>query len=867
MALASGQATLHEALGHLVQLELGVAATSEALGLRLTERDTDHVEVSLGDLAAIVDSARVRQALSDDDSVFAHLLVALFPDLECPSTLALGDLQKQCEGMTQRRGAADESEARPPTTFSDRLIDATNAHPSAAVVGPSSSGKSVLCRQVEQSWQAAGHSVRSVNLSRPGISWLGLAFATTMLVAESREAEALLILDDVQSAPTTAEAFLAFWRSCEPPATLLLSAWPDASHVIDRTVPEEAQVRIDGASTATQIVGQTQAPWDARLALLQLASGDALVADVAARFYVAERRVPSEREIAQLAYRSIAPDTLDEPQLRALYLCACLATFEIDLELIYVPAAYRAAINELAHRGILKTTDPYLHLGHKSFARLVALHLLENEPVVAEEPVPAEIAVSYLRAAGPAQTKQTLDRLDLVSVAATDDQFGAAFLARCWNSLRVLAKFASKQTATDRTWGDDVASATFAGEAFAALGMLEEWRATAAYVRARWIVPNDSDLPHTESETNELDDFNEILKRMAIEDEQDPNAYTLHAGDVDRDRFHKSWVLGLLLGFEGSALEPDSERRARLLAIAAANQLPNGAFYPDRVPWVTARVILGLVACGESIPTSKVLTDAAAWLRSARPEGPYDFGVWHPGTGTWNTELQTTAIALLALGRSGLSPADNAIDAGITYLREGRDEWARQGKEIDCAQAIEASIVLGASWREFFLEIRTLLQWAADPTAWSTATRKASDVQDEGSKLASVASSLIGIVWATVRMELPVLFEGVVGAPPSSDAIEGPPDWIPEALVAVSRAVELAAENVRDRELVVKDGRASSTVVDYLRTWRRHLAEAQRLESVLRQPTLLPSRNWTEVLDEINAFGKDCLGDAWNEIA
>jgi hypothetical protein len=697
-------------------------------------------------------------------------------------------------------------------------------------------------------------------------------------MSRSSASRGLVVIDDLQSAPHLAADVLSFWTLLRPDADLLVIGWPDAVHLLSEAIPRDARLRLDGTLTVRQIAHSLKAPWEIRQEILGLAAGDALVADLAAGMYKSNGRVGSPAEIAALAYASVAGDLpLEGDQARTLYAIACLATFEIDVLPQFLQGAYRSGVSDLLEAGLLRRRPPFVYLGHKSLARLVVGHLRNAAPWSSSAMPPAAVAVEYLRVAGPDQIKQTLDRLDLVSVSGDDDQFGAAFLAHSWTSLRVLVRFLSQEARKDPTWGDNVASAVFAGEAFAALNLVDDWQRTAEYVRGRWSVDNTEELPTTMSETAEADDFLAISEAMREEDALDPPPAGAEADSIDLERFHRTWVLGLLLGFEGTALHVETRRRDALLTIASNMQLPSGAFYPERVPWVTDRVLLGLASLGEGVHASDVAQAAATWLRTRRPVGPYSFGVWRPGTGRWNTELQTTAMTLLALGRAGVPPSDNSVRRGITYLRDGRAEWYRPGKEIDCSQAIEAALVLGGSWRDFSQEIRSLLSWAQDVKAWSAVHAKASEVQDESSKVSAVASALIGIIWETVREELPILFEGVAGLIRDIDSEVAPeaepasislprPAWVGPAEDALRRCVGRCEEYVREREALVARGGSSTEVQDRLAEWRALKRQGQSILGVLGDARMTP-RDLAERLDDVNAYGRRVYGAAWENIS
>jgi hypothetical protein len=233
------------------------------------------------------------------------------------------------------------------------------------------------------------------------------------------------------------------------------------------------------------------------------------------------------------------------------------------------------------------------------------------------------------------------------------------------------------------------------------------------------------------------------------------------AASIDFDRMHRTWVLGQLLGFEASAPGRPGSRLNDLVLAAGHAQEPDGNFYPPRVPWVTARVLLGLVAAGNTTNSSRSVQQACQWLRRPYPEGPYKAGAWEGGTGTWNSTVETTAMCLSALVRAGIPLDDPAIKAGKAYLLSQRAAWVQPGAEVDAANALQAYILTGGRWREVTAELMHLLSWARAREPWTRTSYLASESQAQSSTVAHVADSLVGILWATVKTELPILLEGI----------------------------------------------------------------------------------------------------------
>lgn len=371
-----------------------------------------------------------------------------------------------------------------------------------------------------------------------------------------------------------------------------------------------------------------------------------------------------------------------------------------------------------------------------------------------------------------------------------------------------MSRTLERQSAADATWGDNTASACFAAVVHFSLGQMDVGTQVLEHVRARWDYGDGSALPvNRDKQTADRVDFDEIVAAMRTEDEV--TEHSIRADAIDSDRFHRTWALGLLLGIEGAAPVADEARLAILKHAAAATQEANGAFYPGRVPWITARVVLGMVSLGESIHTSEVVKRAVSWLRNRRPTGAFDGGFWRSGTGVWNTDVMTTSMVVLALVGAGVSPAAAEVKAGMQFLLARRADWTRDGGEIDGALTLEAGLAVSPQWQEFASELEHLLRWAQQVEAWESVGMLASDSHTESSKAPFVASSLVNISWRLVKRELPLLLQGVASEYARGDQRD--PD-VAEAAASLSQRVRALIGLVegeiglRDRRMILNPG-------------------------------------------------------------
>jgi hypothetical protein len=641
-----------------------------------------------------------------------------------------------------------------------------------ALIGPSAAGKSVCASQVCAALAADGWTHSWIDLSNPYRDAVDLVIDLARKPVGTARSH-LVVIDDLQSAPSAASRVASLLpelrNDCAATVQFLALAWETVGDLEELGFGSVVRVAAAADETVMAITGDVapiaSAP-DLAVQIRRLSHGNALVAKLACQYVESNGHLPRLEQLAALAFdEHTHGQHLSRDALTVLYRIAALGQFEVEVKRDYAMTLSEAGYAELESARSLRRSGAFVSLGHRTSAGLIERHISREFPFVAgagESPV--RLAVNYLRTADDRQVRTVLERLDLAALRDWDDQHGTAFLARAWESLEMLVGALGSHAGRDPSWGDNLASAVFAAEGLAELEH-ETWAAVGHFVRGRWEVPADGALPQPVGlDTAERVDFDEIRKTMAIEDAVIPRADGAVAQAMDMDRAHRTWVMGLLMGFEGTALVPDSERVKRLRACAAAAQDPlDGSFYPSRVPWVTARVVMGLAETGATISNDEVVRKACDWLRRPAPDGPYALGTWASGTGSWNSTVMTTAMCLLALLKAGVPTTDRAVRTAHAYVMDARADWSGPGAEIDAANCLEIALRVDASWRNVSSEISQVLSWARAREPWGNAAKLASDSQDESSKAPFVASALIGIIWTTVRNELPLLLESVAG--------------------------------------------------------------------------------------------------------
>jgi hypothetical protein len=786
MALEAAQALAVAALGRSeddpclpLEVEVDPEADDSAL---LVRSAAGHQEVRVSLKAA-------RDLLADPDRFLVSILCRLFDLPENLADGAAGLVSRVSEAAVRMKSTGSTAV---PTERVSEAIDRLRGGADVAMIGPSAAGKSVATAQIVQRLTDAGWAVSWIDLSDPAVGAIDL-LVSLAAAEEGPAASHLVVLDDLQANPGAAIQIGNLLTRVSPAVRshlrVVLLGWDSARHLASEVCPGAVTIPCSGEDLLRPVLeglagGEVQDEVLSRIR--RLSAGDLLVASEAFQHYLRTGEVPSLQEIAGASFEELTEGKpLSSEAMRLAFHLAALGQFEIDAAKAFAEAQSRPALEELVARRIVRPVGSFVAVGHRSHAALIAMHLRAEQPDLIDTlGSPVRLSLDYLRAAGDGQIVAMLQRLDLASAARRDsDQHGSTFLARAWESIQILRNYLRRQVQSDATWGDNVASAIHAAQTFSRFDE-EAWGTTAQFVRSRWIADGHQlPEPHGQS-SQERDDFTAIAEKMDEEDaakKAENASIEMSAASIDFDRVHRTWLLGQLLGFEAWAPGRSSPRLESLVAIAERVQEPDGNFYPARIPWVTARVVLGLVAAGNSVSSNRSVQQACQWLRRPYPEGPYKAGAWEGGTGTWNSTVETTAMCLSALVRAGVPLDDPAIKAGKAYLLSQRAAWVQPGAEIDAANALEAYILTGGRWREVSAELMHLLSWARDREPWTRTSDLASESQVQSSAVALVANSLVGILWATVKAELPILLEGIatereapVEPVTSFSAMEGP---------------------------------------------------------------------------------------------
>jgi ATPase family associated with various cellular activities (AAA) len=661
-----------------------------------------------------------------------------------------------------------------------RITRALEQGRGALLVGISSAGKSVLSFQTGRDRLLAGARVLYLNLGTVATEPVH-ALSTFLGVAPSPPPD-LVIIDDLQSNPGLARCLLAlsnlFRRASSGSTVAVLgTSWPDfaveASTWHEQCLPVSVQpsiirdaiVKQYGRGLSEEILSVVAAKFGDDLVLLRLALQQA--SRVGAR--------PLLISVAEELWKQRTDKSaVEEAGARRIALVAgSLGRYDISSPQRFLSHEARVHdddLQRLVMTKLLRRNGAYLSMGHRSLCALMCDWLASQDAwrLLADDGGPSDartVVLDYLKSLGAGLTVDSLRSLHARAGLKDRPQLNRRAIAvvEIWRAFDAIVERVERQQERDATWNAVPSSAMFAVQVLGEVGKPELAQSSLRFLRDHWSIDRNGHLAVSIDGLTTHSDFEGIRSAMLAEDEQvSPlDARWSAAGEVDFDRFHQTWLGGLVLCAEAAGHQPVIDL-VTLAAAAEQLQCDGGGFYPERVPWCTARVLLGLAACDRNIHTSRAVERAVTWLLRPHTEGgALRDGLWVSGTGNWNTTLETTGMVLLALAAVGFDMSDKRLLHARGFLMSEKPRWTAAGSELAGALAIQAYLETGGSWEDVVQEAQRLSQWAKGTAFWEGATATAKVQLEQTCMVAQIAWHLTAIGWVAIKSDLAAFLDAL----------------------------------------------------------------------------------------------------------
>lgn len=661
------------------------------------------------------------------------------------------------------------------TSIEDGLAAAIIESDRLLVIGPSASGKTTAVTSACKSLAAQRRTRCQYCDIGYGLPPIIDILRFSLEASPEPHRERVVILDNCHAQLGALPIIEDLVSICQMLGTtkFVFIAWPSVRQRITEVFLGIDVSSVSGDKVISELSQRLRSPLGGQqlVDVQRLARGDVLIGATLIDSFRRNGSVLSPAQLAQAISSEPAFANLSIEAKRCLLDVCRVNTLDIPVKLSYLSSLDSGGIDELLLRGLLKSEGEFVRVGHRSRARLLHGSLVRE---VLGESASLEIDSEYT--AKLLDYFKTLRRDELFSTLAAVDaslaensvsdgsKLAFSSLLRSVASLIRQLELAQE---VDASWGGNIASAVFSGMAFS-WGSPRQWDRVASWVRSK-VTVTETGLLFPIGPGAERADFDLIRSAMQAEEGSVPilPSHWEQAATIDMDVAYRNWLLGLLLCFEGTAARPDRKRRAALLDLAARWAQSDGSYYPRRVPWITARVVLGFGACGESVDTNDQARNASRWLLSIDRSGKLaPTGFWPSGTGDWNTPEQCSVMVLLSLRSVGVPFSDILDDLQIGTFKKKLEAFDANVDQIDILLILQLIADYGATDDFSDKLLDEIVGAYSNAHVLGVSSLDPVATKEESSKSPFVVNSLLSILWDRLARAFNIALESLAATSP-----------------------------------------------------------------------------------------------------
>lgn len=657
----------------------------------------------------------------------------------------------------------------------EKLLELAHNNSCVFIVGESASGKSTLSLSVGLRHEARGSKVLYINvatLTDKQAFDIGYSLFREVL---KQKIKLLIILDDLHCQPEIGLRFLRYLRIFaigNNDMCVLATCWPQYFEEFRETRKDAGILNIDATDIKNGMIEKLGGflSIKTRKEVLEIADNDLLVLRLVLETIAEHGLISNYRDLAQEIWKQRSKGLRGDKitLTRTVLITSLLGQYECYVSEEYIRSragTTKSQIEELQRNKLLLQKGNSYSLPHRSFARLLG-HLLNSQKEVwawlrSKNGIDnvSKLVLDYLEFIEPSEVWKALElitKTEGIKPGASQYQRDVSFIIQSWKNIDAILQKMYEQQALDPTWGKTISSVAFACEALATVGDSDRAIGSINFLRSLYRIEEER-LSVDVRNISTVNDFEQIRFKMEAEEKiKNSNYYASETADnINIPLMHENWASGIVLSAE-SALGKDDISFLQSLANGIESRIERGGyFYPSRVPWITARVLIGLGRAGRTIDNSEVVKNAAEWLMRPRSEGgARDNHFWISGTGTWNSSLEVTAMCITALREVGVSSNHPVLIETMEWLLDQKIHWTDIGHELDGAAAINAYLQMNRPWNEIIDQISWLSAWAVGQAIWMYATESSDKTHDQSCRAAQVAAFLVRAMWSILRKDL-----------------------------------------------------------------------------------------------------------------
>lgn len=381
-------------------------------------------------------------------------------------------------------------------------------------------------------------------------------------------------------------------------------------------------------------------------------------------------------------------NTSDTEQLKIIHILAVLGTYEFEAPISFIRIF--GVLNEENVKTAKKVGDS-LFLAHRTISNFIA-RFIESE-CKCQIYNRQEIIKKYINYIDNRKKWKAL-----LHLIGENNKTDILSVSPIWNLMYEFQYNLMRQTRIDPSWNNTPSSMYFVISTAKMLGVADEYKEVIDKLCSNFLIKEN----HVEIRYDFLQttvDFVRIKERM-IEEDKSRSYLDYEAGEsIDLEAAHRNWLYGLMVGLKDVLVEFGYKRLICHIEIELLSlQDEKGYWYPKRVPWVTARILIGLAEAGYSAKDDFVLKGINYLLSMVENNR------WEAHTGGWNNEFETSSLCLEALIKCGVD-CDADMQRNVAkHLLENSFTWMSENCEIDgttTACALIKSLGIQASLMDY----------------------------------------------------------------------------------------------------------------------------------------------------------------------
>lgn len=361
--------------------------------------------------------------------------------------------------------------------------------------------------------------------------------------------------------------------------------------------------------------------------------------------------------------------THDKEQLKIIHILAVLGTYEFETPMLFIN---NFGVLRLENITTAKIVGESIFLAHRTVSNFIARYIEQEGNCFFYQR--KEIIKRYINFIDNRKKWKAL-----VHLMGENNRTDILSVSPIWNLMYEFQNNLKRQTKIDPTWENTPSSMYFVISTAKMLGVVDEYKDVIDALCSNFSL-KDGQIEIRYDILQTTNDFIKIKERMI---EEDSTALFIEyelGKDIDLIIIHRNWLYGLLIGLKSVLVECGYQELINKIELELIkSQQEEGYWYPRRVPWVTARILIGLAEAGYSMKDECISKGVVYLLHEIRNRR------WDAHTGGWNNVFETSSLCLEALIKCGLD-CERDLPKDVTdYLLENAQIWMSENCEIDGA--------------------------------------------------------------------------------------------------------------------------------------------------------------------------------------